>query len=190
MKKLYEEQVNSKKIFTGKLLDVYIDEVRLPDGRQAAREYIKHPGASVVIPYLGDKKIVFVRQYRYPVREVTIELPAGKIDPGENPEETIRRELIEETGYKIGELRYIFYFYPSVGYTNEKLYIFWADNLEYIGQRPDSDENIQVLKIDLDSVVEMIFDGKIKDSKTIIGVFIAEYLLENEQLREKYNIKI
>ena len=99
-----EKCINSKRVFNGRLLQVYRDEVRLPNGKISNREWIKHPGAAVVIPYLGNGQILLIKQFRYPVRQIMLELPAGKIDAGENPDQTIRRELAEETGYSAQKL--------------------------------------------------------------------------------------
>lgn len=190
MKDFVEKTKLSRNIFRGKLLDVYVDEVILPSGKVAIREYIKHPGAAVVIPYVGNNKLMFVKQYRYPVREVTVELPAGKIDPGEDPITTIDRELIEETGYKAGSFVELFCFYPSVGYTNEVLHVYWAQNMNYVGEKPDPDENIEVLEISISEAIEKIFSGDIKDSKTIIGILVADRLLVDENLRKRFGIRL
>ncbi|MBO8150906.1 MAG: NUDIX hydrolase [Candidatus Marinimicrobia bacterium] len=190
MKEFVEKTKSSRNIFKGKLLDVYVDEVLLPSGRTAVREYIKHPGAAVVIPYVGNGELIFVRQYRYPVREVTVELPAGKIDTGEDSIATVERELIEETGYRANRFVELLCFYPSVGYTNEILCVYWAQELSYIGERPDPDENIEVMKMSISEAVERIFAGDIKDSKTIIGVLIADRLLGDENLKRRFGIKL
>src|SRR6056297_1524195 len=104
-KELEEKKIKGKKVFSGDLLHVYKDKVELPDGVESEREYIKHPGASVIIPYNEAGEIILIKQYRYPTQKVMLELPAGKIDPGENPEESINRELAEETGFGARQIR-------------------------------------------------------------------------------------
>jgi ADP-ribose pyrophosphatase len=125
-KDFVETMVVSRRVYDGRLLQVYRDEVRLPNGRLSAREYIRHPGAAVVIPYLNDGNILMIRQYRYPVGEIMLELPAGKIDPGESPADTVRREMTEETGFLPQQITEIGLIHTCVGYSSEKLFLFWA----------------------------------------------------------------
>lgn len=178
----FEKRIDSSQVFSGKLLQVYKDTVILPSGNQSTREYIKHPGASVVIPYLGNNIIAMVRQYRYPVNQIILELPAGKIDPGESPEETIRRELAEETGYHAKILRPVCQIHTCVGYSNELLYLYWADKLISSPQRPDADETIEVDTISISEAMKLVYCGKITDAKTLIGLFWANEIIHNQAL--------
>ncbi|MFQ6673812.1 MAG: NUDIX domain-containing protein [Fidelibacterota bacterium] len=177
MKDLTEKQVSSTHIFTGKLLDVWSDLVSLPDGGTSVREYIKHPGAVVMIPVLPDGKILLIRQFRYPLGEVEIELPAGKIDPGESLLETVHRELEEETGYRSEKVTPLVEIHPCIGYSTERMWIFLAEDLIRTEVHGDTDEFIEPLPADLPDALLWIQSGKIKDIKAIIGLFWAEKVL-------------
>ena len=175
---LREEEVDSQQVFGGKLLDVRRDRVRLPDGRECLREYVRHQGAAVVIGQLEDQRLLFVRQYRYPLRRSFLELPAGKIDPGEDVLTTARRELLEETGYSAGQWRHLGVMHPCVGYSNERIEIFHAAGLEHLAaQSLDSSEFIDVVAVPLDEALGAVRSGSITDAKTITGLFWAEKVL-------------
>ncbi|MEE9168002.1 MAG: NUDIX hydrolase [Candidatus Neomarinimicrobiota bacterium] len=174
MKDLTETRVSSTHIFKGKLLDVWSDTVKLPNGDTSEREYIKHPGAVVMVPVLPDDKILLIRQFRYPLAEVEIELPAGKIDPGESLLETVDRELAEETGYTAGKVTQLAEIHPCIGYSSERMWIFLAENLKETSAKRDYDEFIELLPTEFSLCLEWIRSGKIKDIKTIIGIFWAE----------------
>ena len=120
---LHEEELESTQLYRGRLLDVRLDRVRLPDGSEATREYVKHQGAAVVIPVLDNGALLFERQYRYPLRQVFYEFPAGKIDPGEEAFATAKRELLEETGYTAQTWRHLGVMHPCVGYSDERIEI-------------------------------------------------------------------
>jgi len=175
----FEKQIDSSQVFSGRLLQVYKDTVILPNGNRSTREYIKHPGASVVIPYLGNDIITMIHQYRYPVNRIMLELPAGKIDPGEAPKETIRRELAEETGYHAKIIRPVCQIHTCVGYSDELLYLYWADQLISSPQRPDADETIEVDTISISEAMKLVYCGKITDAKTLIGLFWANEIIYN-----------
>lgn len=171
---LHEEQLSTEAVFEGRLLKVYRDEVRLPDGSTGAREYVKHPGAVVVIPVLTDGRLVFERQFRYPVGRAFLELPAGKIDPGEDILACARRELQEETGYVTENWRYLGVMHPCIGYSNERIEIFLAQGLEHVGHAWDEGEFLEILTLSLEEARAAVFDGRITDAKTITALYWAE----------------
>lgn len=180
MTELKESQLTSTHIFTGKLLDVWSDEVRLPNGKTSVREYIRHPGAVVMIPSLPNGRVVLIRQYRYAVGQAEIELPAGKIDPGESVEETVRRELQEETGFRAGKITRLTEIHPCIGYSDERMWLYLAEHLESVEVKRDEDEFIEVIPTPLQLAIEMVWDGRITDVKTIIGILWAERLLASD----------
>lgn len=172
-KNLIEKKISSEEIFKGHLLHLFKDEVELPNGHKATREWIKHPGASSVIPLLPDNQIILVRQYRYPVAQVTLEIPAGKLDkPDEDPVECARRELSEETGYTAGKLWKLTTIATTVGFTNEVIHLYAATDLTPGKIHPDSDEFINVVKMPLTAALHLVETGKIIDSKSIISILL------------------
>lgn len=174
---LEEIALSSETVFSGRLLQVQRDLVQLPDGSSAAREYIRHPGAVVVVARLPDGKLVFERQFRYPVGQVFIELPAGKIDPGEAIEACAHRELREETGYVAGSMRYLGVMHPCIGYSDERIEIFLADALTQVGNDLDDGEFIELLTLTLEEAEQAIHAGEITDAKTITALFRARPFL-------------
>ncbi len=172
---LFEEPLESTQIFRGKLLDVRRDRVLLPDGKECLREYVRHQGAVAVIAQLDDGQLLFVRQYRYPLSRSFLELPAGKIDPGEEILATGTRELLEETGYRAAEWRHLGVMYPCVGYSDERIEIFLARGLRReADQNPDSGEFLDLLSLPLADALAAVRSGGITDAKTITGLFWAE----------------
>ena len=179
-KHLQESQIEGAQVFQGKLLDVRCDRVRLPDGHESTREYIVHQGAAVIIPVLDNGDLVFERQYRYPLGKVMLELPAGKIDPGEEILDTATRELLEETGYSAREWRYLGVTHPCVGYSNERIEIFLAMGLvQESPQNLDHGEFLDVLTLSLDDTLLAVRNGEITDSKTITCLLWAEKVLRS-----------
>ncbi len=178
MSKLKETQLSTEQIYKGTLLDVRRDEITLPNGKTSAREYIKHPGAACIIPVLPDGNIALIKQYRYPVQSEMIELPAGKLDPGEKPEVCAKRELEEEIGYSAGELTFICNIHPAIGFASEKMWIYLAEDLVKTVENTDHDEFLVLMPTHLDDAIKMVWDGKITDVKTIIGLLWAERLLK------------
>lgn len=175
--KLYEKGISSRNVFSGRLLHVYSDEIELPDGGKSVREYIHHQGAVCVVPLTEDNEIIAVRQYRYPIGRVTVEIPAGKLDKGEKPLEAAKRELSEETGAESDDITYIGGLYPSVAYTDEIIHMYLARNLKYGKAHTDDDEFLEVVKIPVGEFVKKIMDGEIMDSKTQAAVLKTARLL-------------
>ncbi|MAJ44198.1 MAG: ADP-ribose pyrophosphatase [Candidatus Marinimicrobia bacterium] len=170
MKSLEEKTIRSDKIYKGKLLDVRKDEVLLPNEKIGFREWIHHPGAACCIPVLPGNKIILIKQYRYAVREESIEVPAGKLDLNEKPEQCAYRELKEETGYETKKLTFLTSIYPAIGFANEIIWIYLAENLMMDCPNTDNDEFVETLEVDFVDAINMIYKGLIKDSKTIIGL--------------------
>jgi ADP-ribose pyrophosphatase len=175
-----EVTLESEQVFDGKLLKVFSDKVRLPDGYESVREYVKHPGAVVVIAVLDNGKLLFERQYRYPLRRVFLEIPAGKIDPGEHILDTARRELREETGYKAKLWRHLGTMHPCIGYADERIEIFWAQGLSFIGAELDHGEILEVCEMSLSDALLAVRDGDITDAKSITALLWAEKTLSGE----------
>ena len=173
-----EEKTNSSEVvFQGKLLDVRRDIVILPNGENGTREWIKHPGAVCCIPILSNGKIALIRQYRYSVRKMMIELPAGKLDKNEAPEDCAIRELEEEIGYKANKITFLTNIHPAIGFADEKMWIYFAEDLEKTNQKLDSDELIEIIPTKLEDALEMVWNGEITDVKTIIGLIWADKVL-------------
>ena len=171
---LHEEQESSEAVFDGRLLKVFRDAVRLPDGKPGVREYVKHPGAVVVIPVCEDGTLIFERQFRYPLGRAFLELPAGKIDAGEDILACARRELQEETGYEGEHWRHLGVMHPCIGYSNERIEIFIARGLSHVGHAWDEGEFLEILSLSLAEAREAVFDGRITDAKTITALYWAE----------------
>ena len=172
-----ETQLSTKTVYKGRLLTVLEDEVRLPDGKQARREYVRHPGATAMVPMLDDRTVVLVRQYRYPVSRHFYEIPAGKIDPGEAPEATARRELREECGYEAADWRHLTTIHPCIGYSDERIELFLARNLTHVGHSPDEEEFLEVVPLALTEALAWIHEGRITDPKTVVGLLWVETFL-------------
>ena len=171
---LTEVTLSSETVFDGNLLHVLRDNARLPNGNQSLREFIVHPGAVIIIPVLPNGNLLLERQFRYPLKQVFIELPAGKIDPNEDILITGQRELLEETGYTAEEWHYIAKQYPCIGYSNEVIHIYLARGLTAGQHQRDADEHLQLFDASLDDCLRMVRDGEITDGKTIIALFWAE----------------
>ena len=177
---LAEEKIKGEWVFRGKLLHVRRDQVRLPDGVTTEREYIEHPGAVMIIPMLENGELVMERQYRYPLRRDMLELPAGKIDPGEPPLECAKRELLEETGYAASAWRFVATIHPVIGYSSERIEIFLAQGLTQHGGKLDDGENLEVFRLPLATALEWVRDGRITDAKTVAGLFWAERIVSGQ----------
>ena len=170
---LVEKRLSSEPVFDGVLLHVRKDEVELPNGNKAVREWIKHPGAAAIIPLLPDNQIILVRQFRYPVGKVTLEVPAGKLDKiGEDPIECAKRELSEETGYTAGKIWKLTTIATTVGFSDEYIHLYAASDLTAGKIHPDSDEFINVVKIPLTAALQMVESGKIFDAKSAVSILL------------------
>lgn len=172
-KNLIEKEISSENVFDGVLLHVRKDEVELPNGHKSVREWIKHPGASSVIPLLPDNQIILVKQFRYPVGQVTLEVPAGKLDvEGEDPLVCAERELSEETGYTAEKIWKLTTIATTVGFSNEFIHLYAATDLKAGKQHPDDDEFINAVKVPLTAALHMVESGKIIDAKSIISILL------------------
>lgn len=169
-----EKTLDSREIYRGRIINVRLDRVELPGGRTAYREVVEHPGAVCIAAVKEDQKIILVKQFRKPVEETLIELPAGKLEAGEDPEECAARELAEETGYRAGKMEHLISFYTSPGFSDEIMHLFLATDLSPGESNPDQDEMLQIVEVDLEKAVEMVLEGKIKDSKTAVGILILK----------------
>ncbi|MGV3742307.1 MAG: NUDIX domain-containing protein [Burkholderiaceae bacterium] len=177
---LKETCVDSKLAYEGNFLKVQRDTVRLPDGKESTREYIKHPGAVVIIPVLDDGSILLERQFRYPLDRVIIEFPAGKIDPGEASLDCAKRELLEETGYTASDWKFVCTIHNAIAYSDEHLDIFLAQGLKEGQSKPDEEEFLETITASLDEMLSWIREGKITDVKTVIGTFWLERIRSGE----------
>ena len=169
---LVETRIASEDVFDGKLLHVKRDTVRLPDGKTATREYIAHPGAVMIIPRLPDGKLLMERQFRYPLARIFIEFPAGKIDPGEDPATTAARELLEETGYTAERWSHIGTLHPLITYSTERIEIYTADGLTFIGAKLDAGEFVEILSATLEEALAWLDRGEVTDAKTMLGLLL------------------
>ncbi|MGC8820234.1 MAG: NUDIX domain-containing protein [Fervidobacterium sp.] len=177
-----EKTISTMLVFDGILLRVMKDEVLLENGVLSTREYVLHPGAVAVVPVTDDGKIILVEQYRYPIKQMLLEIPAGKFDkPGENPLDCARRELEEETGYRAQEYTYLGYIHTTPGFSNEAIHLYMARKLYKGAMDPDEDEILKVHFEDFDAVVKKCINGEITDVKTIVGVMRAYFRLRGEK---------
>ena len=175
---LAERQLSSKEIFDGRILHVFEDTVSLPNGKSASREYLRHIGAVCIVPVLENGDVLVERQYRYPVAQVLTEIPAGKLDGGEDPDTCAARELTEETGYKTEHMEKLGYVYTTPGFCNETIHLYLADHLVKSHQHLDRDEFLDVIRLPIDKVYEMVDRGEIYDAKTLAALAMARKKLE------------
>lgn len=174
---LTEIFVASERIYEGKIINLRRDLVRLPNGREASREVVEHPGAVAVVPLLPDGRILLVRQFRHPVGQILLEIPAGKLDAGEDPDDCARRELEEETGHRAGRLERKASVFTGPGFTDEVIHIYVAEELQRTVQNPDEDEFLEVGAYEPAQIRQLIQSGQICDAKTLAGL----YLLQNRE---------
>lgn len=175
-----ETRMTSEPVFDGRLLHVRRDTVRLPDGGTATREYIIHPGAAMIIARPDPDTIVLERQFRYPMQRHFIELPAGKIDPGEAPLATAQRELREECGLAATHWRHLTTLHPCISYSDERIELFLADGLSAVTRQLDEGEYLEVLQVPLAQALEWIRDGTITEAKAVTGLLWADKIRRGE----------
>lgn len=171
---LAEKALATEQVYDGHFLKVQRDQVVLPNGKTTFREYIKHPGAVVILPVFSDGTILLERQFRYPLNQVFIEFPAGKIDPGEVPLDCAKRELQEETGYTANTWQYVCTIHNAIAYSDEHLDIFLARDLQPGPSRLDDGEFLEIYQTTLAELMEAVRGGQVTDVKTVIGAFWLE----------------
>ncbi|OGC05104.1 hypothetical protein A2276_04085 [candidate division WOR-1 bacterium RIFOXYA12_FULL_43_27] len=171
---MFEKTIKETYYYKGRMINMKDVEVMLPDGKVSRREIVEHPGAVIIVAITDKKEIVLIKQYRKPVEEVIIEIPAGLVNKGEKLEEAAKRELKEETGYTAGKIKKALSSYTSPGYSTEMIHYFIATELEKGAQGFDEDENIDAFLLSLDEAKRQIKEGKIKDNKTIVGIMLAD----------------
>lgn len=171
--KFFEKTITTTTIFSGRIIDLVVKDVELPNGKMSKREIIKHPGAVAVIAITEEKKILLINQFRKPLDKMIVEIPAGKLEKGEDPLECGKRELEEETGYKSDNLEFVMSFYTSPGFADEIIYIYFTDKIELGEINRDEDEFIDVIEVTLAEAEQLIEDQIIHDAKT---VFAIQYL--------------
>lgn len=171
-----EKTLSKEEIFQGRLLTLEVHQVELEDGSTSVRELVWHPDAVCVVVLTKDNHTILVRQYRKPLEQHILEIPAGKIDDGESPLQAAVRELEEEVGYLSGDVRHVMDFYSSPGFCNEKLSLFVAENVELGEQNLDDGEFIEIVRLPFTEVVEMAARGELGDAKTVAGIFAVAHL--------------
>lgn len=164
---------NVKSIFKGKVLDINVERIRLPNGSDVDLEIIRHPGGACALPLHNDGDISLIRQYRHPAGETIWEIPAGRIDDGEDPETCARRELEEEAGFTAGKMEKLSAFLTTPGFCSELLHIYLASKLTHCGQRLEHDEYLEVVKLPFKDALDMVYSGEINDGKTMIALLLA-----------------
>lgn len=165
-----EKTLNSKLIYDGKVMKIIRYEIVTANSYKSFREVVVHNGGVVIVALTNDNKIILVKQFRYPLKRTILEVPAGKLEKDENPDDAAKRELEEETGYRAKNWKSLGYINTTPGICTEKLYLYFASDLEYVGDHPDKGEVLQCFEYGLDEIYKMIQDGEINDSKTICAV--------------------
>ena len=168
----------------GRIFDVNRLVVRLPDNREATRDVVRHPGAVAIVALTDDGRICLVRQYRASLGRVTVEIPAGKLDPGEDPLVCARRELLEETGLTADRMAFLTTIATAVGFCDELIHIYMATGLHFAASDPDADEFINVDIVPLSELIDAVLDGRIEDSKTVVGALICDAVAHRLEAEE------
>ena len=181
-----EETIRTLGVLHAKHFSARLDAVRLHTGKITERIKVEHPEAAAILPFLDRKRILMVRQWRYAIGCETLEIPAGKVDPGEKVETCAGRELYEETGYRAQNLIELFSYYPAIGYSDEIIRIFAASGLDRISEREDLDEISMVEAVEFEQVHDMIVRGEIRDGKTVIGLSLFRAKMEKGEIPENF----
>ncbi|GIP52027.1 NUDIX hydrolase [Paenibacillus vini] len=182
--KLQEKTISTEPVFSGKVISLQIDTVELPDGTEAKREIIRHPGAVAVLA-VKDGRLLLVDQYRQAMARCELEIPAGKLEKDEDPMEAAKRELQEETGYRCGKLTKLHSFYTSPGFADEIIHLYVAEDLTAGEMTPDEDEFLEVIEASFDEVQQYIAEGRIADAKTILAAYIWQLQLAQTPEQER-----
>jgi len=177
---LNEKTLSSEQVFDGRLLKVFRDRVELTDGGASIREFVHHPGGAAVVALDGEGNVYLERQFRYPYRKVVTEIPAGKLEPGEDPADAIRRELGEEIGAEAGRWDSLGCIMPSVGYTDEMIFLYLARDLTFGVRKLDQGEFLEPFKLPFSEALAQTADGRINDAKTVAALFRADRLMREE----------
>ena len=165
--------MESRRVYEGRVVNLRVDRVKLPDGRSAVREVVEHAAVVAIVALDSRGNVLLVRQYRLPVKQALLEIPAGGVDSGESAEEAAQRELQEETGQRAGRLERLGSFFASPGYCDEYMHLYLATELEPAALAADADESIEVVRLPLDEALQLIERGEICDAKTIVGLWAA-----------------
>ncbi|HIR90545.1 MAG TPA: NUDIX hydrolase [Candidatus Limicola stercorigallinarum] len=181
---LHEEVLSSEIAWKGKIFDVERMKVRLPNGRTSVRDIVRHHGAVAIVALTETGKIALVRQYRASLGRVTVEIPAGKLEPGEDPLACARRELKEETGFVPGRIAYLTTIASSCGFSDELIHIYLATQLDFEGAQPDEDEFLNVDLVPVNELVDAVLDGKIEDAKTVVGALACDVMAHRLAVEE------
>ena len=171
---LEEKPLSEDTVWIGRIFDVNRLRVALPDGRTALRDVVRHPGAVAIVALTDEGRICLVRQYRTALGRVTVEVPAGKMDPGEDPLDCAHRELLEETGMQAEKMAFLTTLATSDGFCDELIHIYMATGLKFVGSDPDADEFINVDLVPVNELVDAVLDGKIEDAKTVVGALLCD----------------
>ena len=173
---LHEEVISQETAWSGKIFDVECLEVKLPNGHVSRRDVVRHHGAVAIVALTESGKIALVRQYRTALDRVTVEIPAGKLEPGEDPLDCAKRELKEETGFVPGRIAYLTTIASSCGFSDELIHLYLATQLSFEGANPDEDEFLNVDLVDVQELVDAVLDGKIEDAKTVVGALACDVM--------------
>ncbi len=182
---LTEHTLDSRLAFEGTFLRLYVDHVRSADGHVGTREYLRHPGAVMIVPLLADGQVVLERQFRYPLKRTAVEFPAGKIDAGESPLACAQRELLEETGYRAARWSYLGGLHNAIAYCDEKIEMFLAEELTHEGATLDAGETLEVFTTSWHQLLHWVHEGTVTDVKTMLGVMWLEKVLAGEWERRQ-----
>jgi ADP-ribose pyrophosphatase len=179
--RLFEKTIESEKLYDGKIITLKKDKVVLENDTIAYREVIMHPGGVCVLPLTSENEIIMVKQFRYPFSDVILEVPAGKLNYGEDHFECGKRELLEETGAVAKQYDYLGEVYPTPAYLDEIIHLYLARDLEFLEQNLDDDEFLEVVKMPFEKAVEMVMNNEIKDSKSQVAILKTAFILQNQK---------